>query len=211
MKVKVCGLRHPDNIGAVASLGIDYAGFIFYRKSPRYAGEVNAEVIAGLQSAGVEPVALFVDENMEEVKGVMMRGGFRTVQLHGSESPDYCDRLRALGYKVLKAISVADRCDLDRCTDYDGHADMLVIDTKCVGKGGSGRKFDWSVLAGAVFATPFLLSGGIGPEDAVAVTALYRKMEGKMAGVDLNSRFESEPGRKEPQLLSYFLNGLPGQ
>lgn len=206
MKIKVCGLRCPDNIEDVASLGIDMAGFIFYDKSPRRVVKVEPDVIARLRARGVEPVALFVDEPIDTIIATMERSGFSTAQLHGGESPEYCDRLRGRGFKVLKAISIAKAADIAKAATYDGHADMLVLDTRCAGKGGSGRKFDWSLLEQATFSTPFLLSGGIAPDDAVAVKELFRKMDGLMAGVDLNSKFETAPGLKSASLLSDFIN-----
>lgn len=206
MKIKVCGLRCPENIDEVASLGIDMAGFIFYDKSPRMVVEVEPDVIARLQARGVEPVALFVDETIDTVIDTMERSGFTTVQLHGGESPEYCDRLRERGLKVLKAIPIGCADDIEKCAVYNGHADMLVLDTRCACKGGSGRKFDWGLLEQAAFSTPFLLSGGIAPGDAVAVKELFKKMNGLMAGVDLNSKFETAPGLKSASLLSDFIN-----
>lgn len=208
MKIKVCGMRHPDNIRSVAALPIDYAGFIFYPKSPRYVNALDREVISGLQAKGIEPVALFVDARLEDVMAAMSGYGFRAVQLHGNESPAYCDALRAAGYEVLKAVTVAGADDMARCSDYDGHADMLVIDTKCAGKGGSGQKFDWSLLQEARFDTPFMLSGGIGPDDVASIRKIYGEMRGKMTGVDLNSRFETEPGIKDSTLLAAFIEGI---
>lgn len=206
MKIKVCGLRCPENIDEVASLGIDMAGFIFYPRSPRFAGEPDRYALLRLRACGVEPVALFVDEDIDTVTGILQKYGFLTVQLHGDESPAYCDRLRARGFKVLKAIPIGCADDIEKCAVYDGHADMLVLDTRCAGKGGSGQKFDWGLLEHASFSTPFLLSGGIAPGDAVAVKELFKKMNGLMAGVDLNSKFETAPGLKSASLLSDFIN-----
>lgn len=208
MKIKVCGMRQPANINAVAELGIDMMGFIFYDRSPRYVAMVERPLTDSLRARGIEPVALFVDEDIDKVAAITERSGFTTVQLHGSESPAYCDALRKRGIKVLKAISIACGDDIARAALYDGHADMLVIDTQCCGHGGSGHKFDWSLLEGAPFTTPFLLSGGIDADDAHRVMELYGKMHGLMAGVDVNSRFETEPGVKSPELLRHFINNL---
>ncbi|MDE6345817.1 MAG: phosphoribosylanthranilate isomerase [Muribaculaceae bacterium] len=211
MKIKVCGLRSPENIDEVASLGIDMAGFIFYPRSPRFAGEPDRSALLRLRARGVEPVALFVDEDIDTVTEILQKYGFLTVQLHGDESQVYCDRLRERGFKVLKAISIAEAADIAKAEAYDGHADMLVLDTRCAGKGGSGRKFDWGLLEQAAFSTPFLLSGGIAPDDAVAVKELFKKMNGLMAGVDLNSKFETAPGLKSASLLSDFINIIKSQ
>lgn len=206
MKIKVCGMRRPDNIDEVAALGIDMAGFIFYPRSPRFVDEPDTDALSRLKAQGVEPVALFVDEDIDTVTGILRKYGFGTVQLHGNESPAYCERLRADGVRVLKAMPIACADDMSRCAAYDSHADMLVLDTKSSSKGGSGQKFDWSLLAQASFSTPFLLSGGIAPDDAVAVKELFKKMNGLMAGVDLNSKFETAPGVKSASLLAHFIN-----
>lgn len=208
MKIKVCGMRHPGNIDEIAALGIDMAGFIFYPHSPRFVGEPAMAAISRLKERDVEPVALFVDEDIDIVTGILRKYGFHAVQLHGNESPAYCDRLRADGIKVLKAMPIACSDDIDRCAAYDGHADMLVLDTKSSSKGGSGQKFDWTLLEQASFSTPFLLSGGIAPYDAETVKELFKKMNGLMAGVDLNSKFETAPGVKSASLLSRFIKNI---
>lgn len=208
MKIKVCGMRQPENIDAVAGLGIDYMGFIFYPKSPRYITDLQPGTICRLKSLGVEPVALFVDEPLEKVTEIMDRYGFSTAQLHGNEGAEYCASLRNKGYNVIKAIGVLTETDLGRWREYQDVADMLVIDTKTPGKGGSGKKFDWEMLSQAEIGMPFLLSGGIGPEDADAVKSLYSNLKGTMVGVDLNSRFEIAQGLKDITLLSNFINQL---
>lgn len=208
MKVKVCGMRQPSNIDAVAALDIDMMGFIFYRRSPRYVTELQSDVIAALRMRGVEPVALFVDEELDTVTDTMERYGFLTAQLHGNESPEYCDKLRSRGFKVLKAISISGEDDIDRAALYDGHADMLVLDTKSPGKGGSGVKFNWELLAAASFTTPYLLSGGISPDDIRAVKAVYEQSGGLMAGVDINSRFETAPAIKDASAVADFIAEL---
>ncbi len=208
MQIKVCGMSRPGNIDEVASLDIDMMGFIFYRKSPRCVGELSPATISRLRREGVEPVALFVDEDIDTAAAIMKRYGFSTVQLHGSESPRYCSLLRARGFRVLKAVGIADSGDIAAAATYDGHADMLVLDTRTSGKAGSGRKFDWSLLEKVTFATPFLLSGGIGPDDAADVKTLYGRMNGRMAGIDVNSRFETAPGEKSRELLDTFIHNI---
>lgn len=205
MKVKVCGMREAANIKAAAALSPDYMGFIFYPKSPRYVAGIPEEIVGYLKERGIEPVALFVDEPLEKVVETIGRYGFDTVQLHGNESAEYCDALRRRGVRVLKAVSIGEKGDIARCRSYDGHADILVIDNKCRSKGGSGKKFDWSLLEGIDCTTPFLLSGGIGPDDAGAVREIYDTMEGRMLGVDVNSCFETAPAVKDAAALANFI------
>lgn len=208
MKVKVCGMRDAANIKEAASLSPDYMGFIFYPKSPRYVAAIPEGIVLRLKGRGIEPVALFVDEPLEKVIETMERYGFGSVQLHGSESAVYCDKLRERGFKVFKAVSVGASEDIAKCREYDGHADMLVIDNKCRSKGGSGKKFDWSLLDKIDCATPFLLSGGIGPDDAEAVREIYDTMGGRMLGVDVNSCFETAPAVKDAAALERFIKQL---
>ena len=135
------------------------------------------------------------------------------VQLHGHESPDYIRALRVVdGFPVdvhlIKAISVSGRDDIATYKDYEGLVDYFLFDTKCPSVGGSGLQFDWSVLSAYDGNTPFLLSGGIGPDDAERLHAL-RLLDGfpmeKCAGIDLNSRFEVAPALKDVDVLQKFL------
>lgn len=208
MKVKVCGMRDAANIKAIAALPPDFMGFIFYPKSPRYVATMPEGIVNYLKDRGIEPVALFVDEPVEKVAATMEKYGFTTVQLHGSESTEYCDKLRERGFKVFKAVSIGTREDTEKCREYDGHADMLIIDNKCRQRGGSGKKFNWELLDHINCSTPFLLSGGIGPGDYNAVIAAYIRMGGKMIGVDLNSCFETEPGIKDASAIDIFIQQL---
>lgn len=207
MQIKVCGMSRPGNIDDVASLDIDMMGFIFYRKSPRCVGELSPATISRLRREG-------------RAGGTLCRRGYRHSGRHHEalrfqHSAASRQRESALllsaprkGFRVLKAVGIADSGDIAAAAAYDGHADMLVLDTRTPGKGGSGRKFDWSLLEKVTFATPFLLSGGIGPDDAADVKTLYDRMNGRMAGIDVNSRFETAPGEKSRELLDTFIHNI---
>lgn len=201
MMVKVCGMRDPDNIRMVAALAPMLMGFIFWEGSVRSANGLDPEVIKQLPSY-IRPVALFVNPGIGEVRKVVDRYGFKIVQLHGDESPEFCDLLRSRGLVVFKALNVATEKDIRNASIYDGHADILVLDAKTGNRGGSGKKFNWDILTGYTASTPYLLSGGIGPDDVDKIVSAMRR---PMAGIDINSRFETAPGIKDVAVLTKFL------
>lgn len=204
MKVKICGMRDAGNIAQVAALKPDYLGFIFYPPSPRCCVGLNPDVIASLPK-NVEPVMVSVDMSETEVTELASRYGFHTVQLHGHESPEMCLNLRNAGLKVVKAMGMRSAESLDKLREFEGAVDIFLLDTFTPSKGGSGRKFDWKILDAYNLEESFMLSGGIGPEDAEAILALRHP---KFEGVDLNSRFETAPGMKNILLLKDFLRSI---
>lgn len=205
MKIKVCGMREPENIAAVGRLPIDYMGFIFYPPSPRYAGSLAPDVLPQALPGRVKRVGVFVNEEVETVQATAARYGLHAVQLHGSEQPGECAALRASGLEVIKAFSIAGADDLEACTLYEGTCDYFLFDTKTPLYGGSGRQYDWNLLACYVGPTPFLLSGGIGEGDALRLGTFSHPC---CTGIDLNSRFEQLPGLKDASRLHAFLAEL---
>ncbi|MCM1450069.1 MAG: phosphoribosylanthranilate isomerase [Clostridiales bacterium] len=205
MKVKICGMREPYNISQVMALRPDFMGFIFYAPSPRYCGRLSRETVVGLNKARIEPVAVTVNLDMDALLVLNEEHGFTTFQLHGEESPLMCSRLKALGFKVIKAISVNNEESLREAHKFVGLVDYILLDTSTPSKGGSGKKFDWNILSAYDIPQPFLLSGGIGEDDAHKVLAIDNP---HFVGVDLNSRFEVSPGLKNVDSLSRFLGNL---
>jgi phosphoribosylanthranilate isomerase len=151
-------------------------------------------------------VGVFVDEDIETVRQTADDYALDIIQLHGHESPEYAAQLRE--WKIVKAISVSSREDILTYKSYEGLVDYFLFDTKCQTVGGSGSKFDWSVLDGYDGRTPFLLSGGIGPDDAARLRAFHHP---RCVGIDLNSRFETAPGLKDTGRLRRFLNDIKQQ
>lgn len=199
--IKVCGMREADNIRDVEALhDVDMLGFIFYHKSPRCIYELPAYMPAHTHRVGV-----FVNEDKQAVGMYADRFGLNYVQLHGDESPEYCQSLRASGLKIIKAFSVARPKDVQKVYAYEKVCDYLLFDTKCEEYGGSGNQFDWSILHSYNGSAPFLLSGGINPHSA---NALKEFAHPRLAGYDLNSRFEIKPGVKAPERIRTFLNEL---
>ena len=200
MIVKVCGMRDAENIRAVEALGVDWMGFILWEHSSRYVSRLPAYLPEKAKRVGV-----FVDAAHEVINQKVKDFGLNIVQLHGSEPPAYlCDLRASLGDRIaiVKAFNIATRDDLQLTSGYEGLVDYFLFDTKAQLVGGNGTKFDWSVLTHYEGTTPFLLSGGIGPDDANRVRAFSHP---QLAGIDLNSRFEVAPAKKNVELIKQFL------
>ena len=196
--VKVCGMREADNIREVERLGIDMMGLIFWPRSSRYVSEKPDYLPIYCKRVGV-----FVDEDIELVKRTAYEYQLDMIQLHGHERPDYIRQLN--GWKVIKAFNIATAADFALTEAYEGVADIFLFDTKGKSVGGNGEKFDWSVLSEYRGETPFLLSGGISPDDAGRVNKFCHK---RCIGIDLNSRFETAPGFKDIMALRRFLKNV---
>lgn len=197
-------MRDAANVGEVSSLAPDFMGFIFYPKSPRHFGGMPVETVR-LLPAGITPVLVTVNLAEQEILQLVERYGFKAVQLHGGESPELCRSLRRRGLTVLKSASLGDSASIAALGQYEGAVDYLLFDTPSAQHGGTGRKFDWSKLADYSLQIPFFLSGGIGPDDVAELLAIRHPM---LSGVDVNSRFEISPARKNASLLSQFISQL---
>jgi phosphoribosylanthranilate isomerase len=191
-----------ENIRAVEQLDIDWMGFIFYRRSPRYAGDADTEII---RRCIRKKVGVFVNAPVEEILTKAAHCKLDYVQLHGDESPAICRDLTVHGLPVIKAFPIASTDDLKRTEDYESAASFFLFDTKCEGYGGSGQRFDWSVLANYQGNTPFLLSGGLTPDAADEVRRFRHPM---LAGIDLNSGFETAPAMKNTTTLAPFIKHI---
>ena len=197
-------MREPKNIEQVAQLGVDMIGFIFYPKSPRYVSYVLARSDADRK---VCRVGVFVNDSIPEILDKIHSFSLNAVQMHGNESRELCEQLREANrdIKIIKAISVSNAGDIQKYKEYVGAVDYFLFDTKCKTVGGSGQQFDWQILDEYDGDVPFLLSGGIGPEDAFRIRTFHHS---QCVGIDLNSRFEIEPGVKDVEKLNKFLNEI---
>jgi phosphoribosylanthranilate isomerase len=191
-------MRDAQNIRDVEALGIDWIGMIFWPKSKRYVAEVPSYLPEHLKKVGV-----FVDSTLDDILQHISDYQLDIIQLHGQESPDFAKALKP--HTIIKAFNIEKADDLLQTEKYKGIADYFLFDTKGKMAGGNGQKFDWSVLTAYQGKTPFLLSGGIGPEDAESVRSFHHP---RCIGIDLNSRFESEPGFKDINQLKTFINKL---
>ncbi|MFI3328334.1 MAG: phosphoribosylanthranilate isomerase [Rikenellaceae bacterium] len=206
MVFKVCGMREKGNIADVAALNPTMMGFIMYDKSPRYVG------VKALPATpeDVMRVGVFVNAEMQHIMDMVNYHDLDFVQLHGSESVKMCEALRKADVGVIKAISVAAEGDIKKAAEYAECVDCLLFDTKCEEHGGSGKRFDWSLLESYEelgLDTPYMLSGGIDDTMADEINELAARYE-NFAGVDLNSRFEVEPALKDVKKLEAFVAQL---
>ena len=202
MIIKVCGMREPENIRAVEALGIDLMGFIFWPPSSRYVGEKPSYLPRNCRRVGV-----FVDAALPDILTAVQDFRLDMIQFHGHESPEAIAALKARipGVRVVKSLAVAGLEDLEQTEAYADVCDAFLFDTKGRLPGGNGRQFDWSVLQRYQGRLPFLLSGGIGPDDAQRIRAF--QVPGCI-GIDLNSRFETEPGLKDVDALRTFIETI---
>lgn len=216
-------MRDADNIRAVAALGIDFLGFIFYPQSPRYTRKAipETELIADTATTArhddiewrkPQRVGVFVDEMPQTIIAHIHNDQLDYVQLHGHELPEMIDHLKRTvipdirhSLKVIKAFSISKPDDLLQTKAYEGIADLFLFDTPTESYGGSGKKFDWQMLQAYDGHTPFLLSGGIGPEDIERIRTFEHP---QCIGIDLNSRFETAPGIKDVEALRRFTEKL---
>ncbi|MGI6243452.1 MAG: phosphoribosylanthranilate isomerase [Prevotella sp.] len=228
MIIKVCGMRDADNIREVAKLDIDMMGFVFWKDSPRFVRMISSQ--AGIipdyseerlrRSAGqeVQPlekprrVGVFVDEMPQTIVTRVYNYALDYVQLQGAESREMIENLKrtlipdiAPHIRVIKAISIVSREDLAKCRTYEGVADMFLFVGRCGEAVDSDTCFDWSLLEDYDGQTPFIVGGGIGPDDAERISSIRHP---QFVGVDLNSRFETEPGVKDVRKLEDFIARL---
>ncbi len=191
-------MREAENIREAEALSIDWMGFIFWPQSSRYVAERPTYLPTRCKRVGV-----FVDEQIEQVRQIAEDYALDIIQLHGNESPEYA---RTLGGRTLiKAFNIATADDLAQTRPYEGIVDLFLFDTKGRAVGGNGEKFDWTVLNAYQGATPFLLSGGIGPDDAERIRGFCHP---RCIGIDLNSRFEVSPAFKDVDLLREFVKNI---
>ncbi len=207
MNIKVCGITTLKQLQQLDGLNVDYAGLIFYKESPRYIGDKLDAAALKNSDFDLKKVGVFVNPEMIEVLDAIDKYDLDAVQLHGSETPEMCEDL-STEVEVIKVFNIsAETTDIDELVaPYDGVCDYYLFDNRGAdGTGGSGQKFDWSIIAEAKIEKPFFLSGGIGPEDAQAVKDFKHP---DYFGADLNSLFEKEPGVKDMAMVLKFMHGL---
>jgi len=196
MKLKVCGMRHSENIKGLVDLAPDFIGFIFYPKSPRYADELDPDVLKAIPSFMLK-TGVFVNAELSEIVSVSEKYQLDAVQLHGEESVEMVKELKQRGLTVIKVFRINDELP-DALEVFEGHVDYFLFDTKAKAYGGTGQHFDWSVLLSYPYETPYLLSGGVELSDLETIQSL--SLPG-LVGLDVNSKFELEPGLKDLALV----------
>ncbi|CAM3674504.1 phosphoribosylanthranilate isomerase [Mucilaginibacter galii] len=190
-------MRSPENIDALMRLQPDYMGLIFYAKSPRHVGDLQMTDLQNMPDNLIK-TGVFVNEDIAVIISLIERFALGAVQLHGNESPALCVQLRSK-VTVLKAFGVDENFNFDTLNDYAGSVDYFLFDTKTVTHGGSGQTFNWQVLENYKLNVPFFLSGGLSLENLENIKHIKHPA---FYGVDLNSRFEIQPGLKDTDKLS---------
>jgi len=207
MKLKVCGLKDPENILKVLECKPDYIGFIFYKKSPRYIGELAPSFVHGITS--VKKVGVFVNETEMQILDCVSRYGLDHVQLHGDESSEFCSRIKR-SVPVIKAFQVHDEFDFKTLLAYEDSCDHFLFDSKSSNYGGSGRSFDHTKLEEYNLEKTLFLSGGLNLN--ITEDILYlRSMHPQVLGIDVNSRFETGPGIKDINKIEQLKRRLIGK
>ena len=209
-KVKICGLSRPDDVAFAVDAGADYVGFVFYPKSPRHVSTDGFGELAA--SAGpATTVALLVNPKDREIEAVLEQAAFGMIQLHGTESPERVREIRGkFAVRVMKAVGVRDRKDLESIEDLSDAADQLLIDSKpapgAVLPGGSGIRFDWSLIRNRNWRFPWMLAGGLDSgnvADAIRETGAVQ--------VDVSTGVESARGRKDRTRIKQFIDAAKGR
>jgi phosphoribosylanthranilate isomerase len=227
LRVKICGMKNPENIREAAALHPDYLGFIFYENSPRnFQGEIP-EIDPNIKKTGV-----FVNASVNFILAKVEKYKFQAIQLHGNETSEFCGELKlalienksnefirnniegnSASTEIIKVFSIKDEFDFNLLQPFEGKVDYFLFDSKGKNKGGNGITFNWEVLKDYPSSTPFFLSGGIGLEEVeqIAEFQSYLQKIGKeklLVAVDVNSRFEIEPGVKNIEDLELFQKNI---
>lgn len=204
--VKICGLSQPESVDAALKAGARYLGFVFFEKSPRNVTPAKAAALAADVPLGIARVGLFVNPDDAALQSTLAHVPLDIIQLHGQESPARVAEVKALtGLPVMKAVGISEAADLDALWDYGLVADMLLVDAKppkdAALPGGNGLAFDWRLLVGRQMVRPWLLAGGLTPENVAQAIRLTRA-----PGVDVSSGVESAPGVKDAEKIRQFVS-----
>lgn len=208
-RIKVCGMTLPEQVIALDEMGVDFAGFIFYSKSPRYMGNrISPEQMRQIRGH-IAKVGVFVNMAFDDLMRTVDDYRLDMVQLHGDETPFFCEKV-ANYVTVIKAFRLTDNDPIDWMTrPYYEATDMFMFDTMGAGYGGTGKKFDWNVLKDTAINKLFFLSGGIEPGDEESIRTFAKEpVAKKLFSLDMNSRFEVTPGVKDLEKIRKFVTNL---
>lgn len=201
MKIKVCGMREPENIIQLGALEPDYIGFIFYPNSKRHVSSLDIEELNRIPKS-IKKTGVFVNENLSVILDNIKHYGLDAVQLHGDELPAFCKEVSHYGVEIIKAFGVNAKFDFKLLKPYINAADYFLFDTQTPRRGGSGKSFDWQILDNYPYSKPYFLSGGISLENIEEVKQIKGQ---RLYAVDLNSCFEDEPGLKNIEKIKEAL------
>jgi phosphoribosylanthranilate isomerase len=199
MKLKICGMKYPENILEVSQLLPDYLGFIFWEKSSRYFDEEIPKIPISIKKVGV-----FVEATSEEIISKIKKYNLNAIQLHGNENSEFCKKLKQKNIEIIKVFSVNDDFNFSSLEPFENACDYFLFDTKGKLPGGNGITFNWQILQHYKLTKPFFLSGGIGLEEIENI----KNLNLPIYAIDVNSKFEIEAGLKNIELLKSFKNNL---
>jgi phosphoribosylanthranilate isomerase len=203
MLIKVCGINNKINLSEIITLGPDLLGFIFYRGSPRYIAGTLLPTDLEIIPKEIKKTGVFVNEKKSFIIDTAFEYGLDMIQLHGNESPDFCQELNDNGLDLIKAFHVENGFDFSMTLEYASSCRYFLFDTKGKNYGGNGIRFNWLILKNYEGETPFFLSGGVDPASHYAIKTINHKF---FAGIDINSGFETKPGIKDIKLVKDFIN-----
>lgn len=209
MRIKVCGMTDLQQMHQLGTMGVEFAGMIFYHKSPRFVlKHLNGEMVKRAKLK-VYKVGVFVNAPYDEIINHTENFGLDMVQLHGDETPKFCEKVSDY-ISVIKAFRLTDTDNIPwMIKDYTEAADMYMFDTMGAGYGGTGKKFNWQMLHGLNIGKPFFLSGGIEPTDTTAIKEFAKEEVAKdLFALDVNSKFEVREGVKNMELVRKFVGEL---
>lgn len=202
-KLKVCGMKNYDNIKELIKLNPDYIGYIFYKNSKRFVGENPDKKILDIVPENILKTGVFVNESIQNVINTKYRYNLNLIQLHGDETVQYCNELKSeISTKIIKAFQIYDDFDFEILNEYKPYCDYFLFDSKTNNYGGSGKKFNWQILDKYNLETPIFLSGGIDLNDAAKIKNM------NIYAIDVNSKFETEPGFKDIEKLKKFTHDI---
>ncbi|RBL88590.1 phosphoribosylanthranilate isomerase [Chitinophaga flava] len=205
MRIKVCGITRVNDLQGLVANQVDYAGFIFYERSPRFAASrIDARSVR--ETTGIRKVGVFVNASAEQIKRTVTDYALDMVQLHGDETPEFCATIREI-VPVIKAFRIGKNVNWEmELAAFVPVTDYFLFDTASEkGYGGTGERFNWELLQQYPFDHPFLLSGGIAPEDAAIISTLQLPA---LFAVDINSKFEEAPGIKQLDKVKQFVDDV---
>jgi phosphoribosylanthranilate isomerase len=205
INIKVCGMRDESNIRELVKIHPDYIGFIFYSGSERFAGDNFDLRILEYIPESINKVGVFVKADIDYIFEKINTFGLNLIQLHGGESSEFCRELSHSGIPVIKVFSINEGFNFKSVNPFKAFCNYFMFDTECRTYGGSSRKFDWDRLNQYDNEKPVFLSGGIGPEDADSIKNLGNL---NIHAVDINSRFEKEPGLKDILKIRKFIEKI---
>ena len=198
-------MRDKSNIRELVECAPDYIGFIFYQRSQRFVGKQIPKEILSLIPASIKKIGVFVNEDFPILCKIVEENKLDFVQLHGTETPGYCRKVRDKGIKLIKVFSVDEDFIFEQQKMYRDCSDYFLFDTGTKNYGGSGKKFSWSIFSNQKVSKPFFLSGGIDNSDVDEIKELDIP---NLHAVDINSRFELKPGLKDIKKVRIFIKQI---